>query len=67
MTAIHGHASSWDNQPRIGEPTLCELFEDPLTHLLMASDGVEPRWLWNLLMEIADRHSRGDEASLSLE
>jgi len=48
-------ASGCDGEPFRAEPTLCELLDDPLIRLLMASDGVEPRWLWDFLMETADR------------
>ena len=59
--------NGWDNRPRVSEPTLSELFEDPLVRVLMASDGVDPRWLWNFLMDIASRQLRGHEARLCLE
>jgi hypothetical protein len=59
--------NGWDDQPRISEPTLRELFEDPLLRMLMASDRVDPRWLWNFLMDIASRQMGGYEARLCLE
>jgi hypothetical protein len=34
--------NGWDDHPRVSEPTLCELFEDPLVRMLMASDRVDP-------------------------
>ena len=60
-------ANGSDNQPRVSEPTLRQLFEDPLVRTLMASDGVDPRWLWNFLMDIASRQMRGLETRLCLE
>ena len=46
------------DRQRFVEPTLTNLFDDPLVRLLMTSDGVEPRRLWELLVEIAQRRSR---------
>ena len=58
---------SGDREPCVAQPTLRELFEDPLIHLLMASDGVELRRLWNLLMAIAERRVRSRDAGSCLE
>jgi hypothetical protein len=59
--------NGWDDQPRVSDPTLRELFEDPLVRMLMASDGVDPRWLWNFLADIASRQMRGHETRLCIE
>ena len=40
------------------EPTLPQLLNDPLTRLLMASDGVDPRELRELFAEIAGLRAR---------
>jgi hypothetical protein len=58
---------SGDRQPCVAQPTLRDLFEDPLIDLLMASDGVEPRRLWNLLMAIAERRARSRDAGSCFE
>jgi len=61
MTDGGPQANRSGGQPRLAQPTLYELFEDPLVRLIMVSDGVEPRRLWNLLMETA-QHIGGREA-----
>lgn len=55
------------DRPRVAEPTISELFEDPLIRVLMASDGVDPRWFWKFLMEVAKRQARGRQERLRLE
>ena len=37
------------------EPPLSQMLDDPLTQLLMASDGVDPRALRDLLSEAKQR------------
>ena len=48
----------WCNQALLTEPTLPQLLNDPLTRLLMASDGVDPRELRELFAEIAGLRAR---------
>lgn len=42
------------------EPPLSQLLDDPLTQLLMASDGVDPRALDHLISEVRDRLAKSD-------
>lgn len=56
-----------DHPPRVAEPTLSELFEDPLIRVLMASDGVDPGWFWKFLMKAAKRQARGPKERPWLE
>jgi len=53
MISFRTEEEGRDHRPRVAEPTLSELFEDPLMRVLMASDGVDQRWLWKFLMEAA--------------
>lgn len=50
----------WNDQPRVAEPTLLERFDDPLSRLLIASDGVDASWL--VLTRIASIHQCQAEA-----
>jgi len=44
-------ARPWDPW-RSGEPTLAEVMEDPIVHLLMRRDGLTPAAVWPLLDRI---------------
>ena len=55
------------DRSRVSEPTISELFEDPLIRVLMASDGVDPRWFRKFVMEVAKRQARGHQERLRLE
>lgn len=48
-----------DDGGHFAEPRLPELLDDPLVRLLMASDGVDPRWLSGFLVEIANCRANG--------
>ncbi len=49
----------WDDGGHFAEPRLPELLDDPLVRSLMASDGVDPRWLSGFLVEIANCRAKG--------
>lgn len=54
----------WYDRTGFTEPTLSELLEDPVIHLLMSSDGVDPVELRSLFADLHTRLVRNKTASV---
>ncbi|HEX9489170.1 MAG TPA: hypothetical protein VF930_02730 [Stellaceae bacterium] len=48
------------------EPPLSQVLDDPMTHVLMLSDGVDPRQLHHLIKEARQRMAAADRDEPSL-
>ncbi len=49
-----------------GEPLLSQVLDDPMTQVLMLSDGVDPRALQHLIREARRRIAAADRGEPSL-